>query len=190
MTSNARITLFATLAVLVAMGALAASAPVIYDTFCRVTGFGGTTQQAYDTPEEVLDRKVRIRFDAAVGRGSALQFRATEPLQTLKIGEMGMAFFEVSNPTDQAITAEAGYNVAPHKAGPYFNKLECFCFEEMIFEAGESMTLPVVFFLDPAMDEERTLDDVTEITLSYTFYGRDDGATAQTASLQQTTRHN
>lgn len=183
MTGHARLTLFAAIGVLVGMLTLAMNAPAIYNTFCRVTGFGGTTQIATQKPEAVLDRTVRIRFDANTGRGAGLIFKPVDHIQELRLGEMGMAFFEVSNPTGQPIVGEAGYNVAPHKAGPYFTKLECFCFEEQVFAPGEKIDLPVIYFIDPAMDEHRTLDDVTEITLSYTFYGDEEAAAAQTAAL-------
>ena len=190
MISNSRKTLFATLGVLAAMLTLAFYSPVLYDTFCKVTGFGGTTQVAVKRPEAVLDRQVRVRLDTNTGRGADLKFSARDRVMDIRIGEIGMAFFEVTNPSDQPIIAEAGYNVAPHKVGPYFSKLECFCFEERVFEPGETVQLPVIFFVDPKLDDEATLDDVTDITLSYTFYGTAEPQENQTAHLEPETRRN
>jgi cytochrome c oxidase assembly protein subunit 11 len=148
-----------------------------------VTGFGGTTQIASQAPEAVLARNVVVRFDANV-IDAPLVFR---PLQTdlpLALGAHGLAFYEVSNVSDQDVTAIASYNVTPHKAGRYFNKLECFCFQEDVIRAGETRRLPVLFFVDPRMDEERNLDDVRTITLSYTFFQTDNfDPAAKTAAL-------
>ena len=184
MNSGSRLTLYVVLGVLIGMLVLAFNAPALYRTFCQVTGFGGTTQIAEKAPGQVLDRTVNVRLDANVGRGAELTFKPIDRLFEIKLGEMGMAFFEVTNPSDQPVTAIAGYNVAPHKAGPYFAKLECFCFEERVFAPGETERLPVIFYIDPDLDGERVLDDITEITLSYTFYGHDDAGLNQTASLE------
>ncbi len=170
MINRSRLTLFASLgAVAVMLGVSFASKP-LYDAFCRVTGYGGTTQVADARPSQVLEREVSIRLDSNVGLHTGLKFKPVDRSYPLKLGETGLAFFEVSNPTDEPIRAIASYNVAPHKVGPYFNKLECFCFDERVFPPGHSEKLPVIFFIDPTLDEERQLKDVTDITLSYTFY--------------------
>lgn len=164
------------------LGLAFASKP-LYDTFCRVTGFGGTTRVAEEAPKQVLERGVQVRFDANVAN-APLRFR---PLQTeigIQLGEHGLAFYEVENTSQSDISVIASYNVTPHKTGRFFNKLECFCFEERIIKAGERKKLPVVFFVDPVLDEERNLDDVRTITLSYTFFQTNEfqGA-AKSASL-------
>jgi len=155
----------------------------LYDAFCKITGFGGTTQIASKRPEQVLDRGVNVRLDTNTGTKTGLTFKAIDRVFPIKLGETGMAFFEVSNETDRPIVAMASYNVAPHKAGPYFNKLECFCFEERVFEPGAKERLPVIFYIDPHLDGEKQLDDITEITLSYTFYDTNAEKNQQTAWL-------
>ncbi len=164
------------------LGLAFASKP-LYDTFCRVTGFGGTTRIADAAPEDVLDREIHVRFDANVA-DAPLRFRALQNDLPIKLGEHGLAFYEVTNTSNQDVSVIASYNVTPHKSGRFFNKLECFCFEERVVAAGETKKLPVVFFIDPALDEERNLDDVRTITLSYTFFQTDafPGA-AKSASL-------
>ena len=151
------------------MLALAFASKPLYDTFCRVTGFGGTTRIAEAAPNEVLDRTVTIRFDANVN-GAPLRFRPLETSHEIRLGEHGLAFYEATNTSDHPISVIASYNVTPHRAGPYFNKLECFCFTERVIGAGETKTLPVVFFVDPYMAEKPLMDDVRTITLSYTFF--------------------
>ena len=145
------------------------AAKPLYDTFCRITGFGGTTRIAEAAPTAVLDRVVDIRFDANTSN-TPLQFRPLETSHPIRLGEHGLAFYEATNVSNQPISVIASYNVTPHKAGPYFNKLECFCFEERVFQPGETKKLPVVFFVAPELDEKRLLNDVRTITLSYTFF--------------------
>ena len=148
---------------------VAFAAKPMYDTFCRVTGFGGTTRVAVEKPDQVLDREVNVRFDANVS-DVPFQFRPVEPMITTRLGETTLVLYELTNTSDRPVKAVASYNVAPHKTGPYFTKLECFCFQEQVFQPGETMKLPVIFFVNPLMDEERQLDDVHTITLSYTFF--------------------
>ncbi len=166
-----------------AMLCLAFASKPLYDTFCRVTGFGGTTQIAEKAPEAVLERTVNVRFDANTA-DTPILFRPLQTQVDIQLGEHGLAFYEVTNASKNDVSVIASYNVTPHKAGLYFNKIECFCFEERIIKAGETKKLPVVFFVDPSMDEERNLDDVRTITLSYTFFQTDafPGA-AKSASL-------
>lgn len=169
--SNTKILIIAVTAALGMLGLAFASKP-LYDTFCRVTGFGGTTQIAEAAPEDILERHLTIRFDANVMNAPVL-FRPLQTSLDIRMGEHGLAFYEVTNTSDRDISLMASYNVTPHKAGLYYNKLECFCFEERIVKAGETKKLPVVFFVDPQMDRERNMDDVRTITLSYTFYETD-----------------
>lgn len=176
MTTNLRTALLFVGLPLFMLGLSFASKP-IYDTFCRVTGFGGTTRVATEAPDAILARTVDVRFDANVN-GAPLKFRPLERQHDIRLGEHGLAFYEVTNTSTEPVSVIASYNVTPHKAGPYFSKLECFCFEERIIPAGETKTLPVVFFIDPAMDQKRLMEDVRTITLSYTFFRTSDWAGA------------
>jgi cytochrome c oxidase assembly protein subunit 11 len=180
--NNGRIALIATVAA-IGMLSLAFASKPLYDTFCRVTGFGGTTQIAERAPERVSDREVTVRFDANVAN-APLRFRASQTNLPVQVGAHSLAFYEVTNTSVSDVSVIASYNVTPHKAGRFFNKLECFCFEERIIKAGETKKLPVIFFIDPAIEDERNSDDVRTITLSYTFFNTNEfkGA-AKSASL-------
>lgn len=156
-------------AVALAMLGLAFASKPLYDTFCRVTGFGGTTREATAASDVVLERNMIVRFDTNI-IDVPFRFRPVDKLITTKVGATNVVYFEVENTSDQVVTAVASYNVTPHKSGPYFTKLECFCYDEMVFNPGEKVTLPVAFFVNPLIDEERQLDDVTTITLSYTYF--------------------
>ena len=152
----------------VMLGAAFASKP-LYDTFCRVTGFGGTTQTSAEAPGEVIDRMMNVRLDANVS-GVPFEFRPLDRMVEVQVGASEIVLFELTNTSDRPIRAIASYNVTPHEAGPYFTKLQCFCFDEQVYQPGETMQLPVIFFINPLIEEERQLDDVRTITLSYTFY--------------------
>ena len=180
--SNLKISVILSVAALCMLGLAFASKP-LYDTFCRVTGFGGTTQIAEAAPSDVLDRSVHIRLDANV-IDAPIRFRPLQTGMDVKLGEHGLAFFEVTNTSDHDVSLMASYNVTPHKAGIYYNKLECFCFSERIVKAGETKKLPVVYFVSPEMDSDSNLADVRTITLTYTFYetGNFQGA-AKSAAL-------
>ena len=149
-------------------GASFAAVP-LYRLFCQVTGFDGTVSKADKAPDVQLDQTVRILFDTNV-RGLPMQFRAEQRAQQVRIGETGMAFFDVTNTSDQPISAKAAYNVVPERAGPYFQKLQCFCFDEQIIQPGQTIKFPVQYFVAPEMATDAESKGVTEITLSYTFY--------------------
>lgn len=155
------------------LGAAFAAVP-LYDMFCRVTGYGGATRVADEGPDRVLDRTVTVRFDGSVADGAPLRFVPVDRTIDVRVGERALAYYTVENLSDYPVTAVASYNVTPFKAGPYFNKLQCFCFTEQVFAPGQKMELAVLFFVDPSMDEERRMDDVREITLSYTFFRKPD----------------
>ena len=168
------------------IGASFASVP-LYDAFCRVTGWGGTTQRADAAPTATLSRKVTVQFDATVGRGLGWRFSSQEPTQTLNVGETGLVFYEAKNLTDKPVVGRATFNVSPAKAGLYFSKIECFCFTEQLLQPGERMLMPVTYFVDPMLANDVNMDDVQTITLSYTFFPWDDApmTTASVKALQE-----
>lgn len=158
------------LGVAVGMVGLSFAAVPLYRVFCQVTGFGGTTQRAEQGASRVLDRTIEIRFNADTDKGLSWSFHPNERSVRLKIGETGLTTFNARNLTDQTLVGSALYNVTPEKVGQYFNKVQCFCFTQQTLKPHESADLPVAFYVDPAIAEDRNLDDVTVITLSYTFY--------------------
>lgn len=155
--------------VFLAMLGLGFSAKPLYGTFCAVTGYGGTTRIATSAPKEIVDQTITVRFDTNVA-DTPLIFKPLQLSEDVKIGQHGLAFFEVSNPTDKEIRVIAAYNVTPHYAGKYFNKLECFCFDERVIAPHETKKLPVVYFISPDMVDDHVADKLETITLSYTFY--------------------
>ena len=156
--------------VVLTMGALAWAAVPLYDLFCRVTGFGGTTAQADAGADHVLDQMVTIRFDASKDRDFPWEFKPVQHSMKIRIGETGLAFYEAYNPTDRPIAGSASYNVVPYAAGGYFTKIDCFCFEMQVLAPGERVQMPVSFYVDPEMVEDREGKFVHTITLSYTFH--------------------
>lgn len=156
--------------VVVLMGGLSWASVPFYDWFCRVTGFGGATNVAESTTGEILDQTITVRFDASLERDMPWTFTPVEREMELRIGEMALAFYEAHNPTDKPVAGSASYNVAPYEAGGFFDKIDCFCFEEQILQPGETVQMPVSFFVDPAIVDDREGQYVHTITLSYTFY--------------------
>lgn len=142
-----------------------------YSWFCKVTGYAGTTGRAEAPPaDEVVDRTVTVHFDANIAPGMPWQFRPKQASIEVKLGETGLAFFEAYNPTKQPIAGQAGFNVVPFSTGEYFDKIACFCFDLQVLGPGERVDMPVTFYVDPALVDDRETRDVTGITLSYTMY--------------------
>jgi len=167
-------------------GAAFAAVP-LYRMFCQATGFNGTVSRAESAPDRVLSETVLIRFDTNV-RGLPMTFRPEQVSQRVRIGETGMAWFDVTNTSDQPIFARASYNVVPEQAGPYFQKLQCFCFDDQTIPAGQTMKFPVQYFVAPELATDREANGITEITLSYTFYptrGVDQAASAGSPPIPQ-----
>lgn len=154
----------------------------LYRIFCQVTGFGGTTQQADSAPATQLDREITIRFDGNVANGLGWSFRPRERQVKLKVGEIGEVAFIAENRTDSLTAGTAAFNVTPNSAGAYFNKIACFCFTEQVLEPGETVDMPVQFFVDPAIADDSELDYITTITLSYTFFPADPPANSVAAA--------
>lgn len=165
---NKRVALICVAAFFGMVGAAYAAVP-LYKLFCQVTGFDGTVRKAEVAPSKILARKVTVRFDANI-RELPWKFEALQPKQDIRIGDTGLAFFKVSNPTDKPITGRALYNVVPEQAGPYFQKLECFCFTSQTIQPGQTVEFPVVYFVDPQYADDPETKGKSEITLSYTFF--------------------
>ena len=175
-------------AIVIGMVGMAYAAVPLYDLFCRVTGYGGTTQIAQYDSSQILDREITVRFDASNARGFPWTFEPLQREMTVRVGETALAFYRATNASDRPVTGVASYNVTPFKMGPYFSKLECFCFNEQTLQPGESMDMPVIFFVDPLMDEEDRLDDIRTVTLSYTFWGADEEERAYESARASTSR--
>ena len=158
------------LAILMAMSVLVVYAVPLYQYFCRVTGYGGTTQTAAAAPATVGTRVITIRFNADVSPGLPWGFQPVRREIKVRVGERKLAFYAARNRSREAVTGTATFNVTPQKAGQYFNKIACFCFDKQRLEPGQAVDMPVSFFIDPAIVKDRNMDDVTTITLSYTFF--------------------
>lgn len=158
------------LGVALGMVALSFAAVPLYRVFCQVTGYGGTTQRATRAADQILDRTMEIRFNTDVNAELSWAFRPERRSVRIKIGETSLATFHAQNLSGETITGTAVYNVTPDKVGKYFVKIQCFCFTQQVLRPHESAALPVAFYVDPAIAKDRNLDDVSVITLSYTFY--------------------
>lgn len=154
----------------VAMVGLGFASVPLYRLFCQVTGFGGTTQVAEALPETVSERVITVRFNADVDPELPWRFQPVERAVRVRVGAPGLAVYRAANLSAQAVTGTATFNVTPLKAGPYFTKVQCFCFDEQRLEPGQSVDMGVSFFIDPAIEDDRNLDEVRTVTLSYTFF--------------------
>ncbi len=162
-----------TVGVVLVMGALAWASVPFYDWFCRVTGFGGATGVAETGSDVILDQTIKVRFDASLDREMPWTFRPAQREIEIRLGETGLAFYEAHNPTDRPVAGTASYNVAPFEAGGFFTKIDCFCFEMQVLQPGETVLMPVSFYVDPDIATDRDAKYVHRITLSYTFYETD-----------------
>lgn len=171
MTRN-RITQLLLVGLALGMLGLGFSAKALYDTFCKVTGFGGTPQIAMneDNLSVVLDRTVTVKFDSNVNPDLPWEFKSEQRGLEVKLGQTGLAYYRAKNTSDRPVTGVATFNVTPTKAAPYFVKTECFCFTDQTLQPGEEISMPVLFFVDPEMDASKRHDEVTEVVLSYTFF--------------------
>ncbi|ESX13771.1 cytochrome C oxidase assembly protein [Mesorhizobium sp. LSHC440B00] len=149
---------------------MAYAAVPLYKMFCQATGYGGTTQRAEKQyAGRILDRDITVRFDANTN-GIPWQFQPVARSVTIKIGETTQAHYSATNKFDRAVTGRATFNVQPELAGPYFNKVECFCFTDTTLKPGETLDMPVVFYVDPDIVNVPELKDLKTITLSYTMF--------------------
>jgi len=151
---------------------LSFAAVPLYDLFCRVTGFGGTTQISKDIPKIILDKKISVRFDTNVNK-LPWNFKIKENVIDVKIGQVSKAEFEVENYGYETTYGVASFNVSPSSFGKYFSKLGCFCFEKQKLEAGEKATYILTFYLDPDLMNDLSTKNIEDVTLSYTFFSSD-----------------
>ena len=142
----------------------------LYTLFCKVTGYGGTTQRVEQASDTILARKITIRFDSNVAPGLPWDFQPAQRDVTIHIGETAKISYSATNQFSAPTRGKAIFNVQPELAGSYFNKLECFCFTDTLLKPGETLEMPVVFFIDPEIVNEPDLKNLDTITLSYTFF--------------------
>ncbi|GMN14665.1 cytochrome c oxidase assembly protein [Altererythrobacter sp. MTPC7] len=174
---NARTGLMA-IGLALAMLGLGYAAVPLYDLFCRVTGFGGTTQVASEADAAIAERlaasagakPISVRFDASTARDVPWVFQPAQATDTVQIGVRDMAFYTAKNTSSVPITGTATFNVEPEQAGKYFNKIQCFCFTEQTLQPGQEVRMPVLYYVDPAILEDENAKGVEQITLSYTFH--------------------
>ena len=166
---HGKVAMMAAAVAVLMLGAAYAAVP-LYKIFCQVTGYGGTTQRAETGASKILDRKIIVRFDANVRKSLHWKFEPVERTKTVRIGETTLAFYRATNLSDKPVTGMASFNVAPEIAGAYFSKIECFCFTEQTLQPGQSVDMPVSFFVDPELVKDPDAKILSEITLSYTFY--------------------
>ncbi|MEZ5680053.1 MAG: cytochrome c oxidase assembly protein [Erythrobacter sp.] len=161
-----------------AMLGLGYAAVPLYQLFCQVTGFGGTTQRATESDAAVAARQaasaggrtISIRFDGNTARDVPWSFHPEQPTDTVTIGQRDMAIYIAKNNSNERITGTATFNVEPEQAGKYFNKIQCFCFTEQVLEPGQQVRMPVLYYVDPAALDDPNMEGVEQITLSYTFH--------------------
>ena len=158
------------LAIVIGMTGLAFASVPLYDLFCRVTGFGGTTQISENLPDTIIDRTITVQFNADTNRNLPWIFKPEMREIQVKLGQRGITSYTSENLTNKPSTGTAVYNVTPLKAGQYFHKIQCFCFDEQTLQPHEKVDMPVLFYIDPKMHDDPNMDDVTNITLSYSFF--------------------
>ena len=166
---NKRTVLFL-LILLFVMTILAFASVPLYRLFCQKTGYGGTPRVALKGADHLIDHSLTIYFNADMNASLPWKFIPLQSKITVKAGALGLAYYKVQNMTDHPLVGIAIYNVTPDKAAPYFNKIECFCFEEQRLEPRQILELPVQFYIDPKIAEDPHCKDLTSITLSYTFF--------------------
>ena len=166
--------------VVAGMVGLAFASEPLYRIFCEVTGYAGTTQVASTVPKlnEISQRVVAVRFDANVNSKMPWTFKPVQSEVKVRLGEQALAYFEATNDSDQPLVGTASFNVTPYKAAIHFNKIDCFCFTQQVLKSGETMKMPVTFFIDPELAKDSNADDLRTITLSYTFFQDEDQSAA------------
>lgn len=166
---NARLAWGMVLVVAGMLGLSYAAVP-LYQAFCRATGFGGTPLVAQSDDHPVIARTMVVRFDSNTDPNLPWRFEPVQREVTVHLGEEKLVYFRATNLSQRPIVGSATYNITPESSARWFNKIQCFCFTEQLLKPGQSVDMPVVFFVDPDMDRDRRFDDVRTLTLSYTFY--------------------
>ena len=172
--------------VVAGMVGLAFASEPLYRIFCEVTGYAGTTQVASTVPKsnKISQRVVAVRFDANVNSKMPWTFKPVQREVKVRLGEQALAYFEATNDSDQPLVGTASFNVTPYKAAIHFNKIDCFCFTQQVLKSGETMKMPVTFFIDPELAKDSNADDLRTITLSYTFFQDDDQSAAEKLTVK------
>lgn len=165
----------ATMAALMGLGMLGLgfAAVPLYEVFCRVTGYGGTTQrvgEAQAATIQATSQVMAVRFDSNVNSALPWTFKPEQAVDNVTVGARDMAIYLATNNSDQPVVGTATFNVTPLLAGKYFNKVQCFCFSEQVLKPGQTVRMPVLYYIDPAIMDDPETRDIKEITLSYTFY--------------------
>jgi cytochrome c oxidase assembly protein subunit 11 len=187
-TKRMRRTALACAGVALAMVGVAFASVPLYDLFCRITGYDGTPATGTAGASRVLDRTITVRFDANVASGLPWRFTPETPSIEAKLGETRTVFYKVRNDAPTATTGIATFNVQPGQAGGFFVKLECFCFKEQTLQPGETMDFPVVFYIEPGLAENDSVEGLSSLTLSYTYFPARHGqplATSSAAAAQR-----
>lgn len=161
---------FSMLMLVAGMAMLSYASVPLYRMFCQITGFGGTTQEGKPLPTKVLDREIIVSFNADIDPNLPWRFRPLQMSRKVKVGEQVLIAYEAENLSDKATSGTAAYNVTPHEFGAYFNKIQCFCFSKQTLPPKTVVNMPVSFFIDPEIVNDHDLDDVKQVTLSYTFF--------------------
>jgi len=187
--NNSRVAIACAAFALSMIGVAYASVP-LYRIFCQVTGYGGTTQVVEQESDVILSKTIKVRFDANTSRDLGWSFQPAERQIELKIGETRLAFYKAYNPGKTRTAGTATFNVTPLAAGAYFNKIDCFCFTEQSLEPGQSVDMPVSFFIDPDIVNDKDLDGVSTITLSYTFFPLKKDESTKTSEFSDTSETN
>jgi cytochrome c oxidase assembly protein subunit 11 len=169
MTKNIRTVLWL-LVLLAGMVTLTAYSSTLYDMFCRITGYGGTPQQAAALPDYQREETINVSFNTDVTPGLPLEFTAEKKSMTVNLGAPGNMVFRVKNTSSKPLTVISTYNVTPEKAALFFQKVKCFCFEKHTLQAGEEQKFPVLFFIDPSIADSRDTRDLKQLTLHYTYF--------------------
>jgi cytochrome c oxidase assembly protein subunit 11 len=168
---NKRTTAIVLSGLVIGMSGLSFASVPLYRLFCEVTGYGGTPKTAGASHSAgAVDRIVTVRFDSNVNSGLPWRFRPEQREVTVNLGAERLIHYEAANLSDRPVSGTATFSVTPYKAAQYFTKIECFCFTEQRLEPGQTVSMPVIFYVDPVMLEDRNARDVTVITLSYTFF--------------------
>ncbi|KQS96296.1 MULTISPECIES: cytochrome c oxidase assembly protein [unclassified Rhizobium] len=160
-------------AFVVGMTGMAYAAVPLYDMFCKVTGYNGTTKRVEQASDVILDKTIKVTFDANIASDLPWDFKPVQRQIEVKIGETVQVGFTAKNLSKKPTTGQAVFNVTPMAGGAYFNKVQCFCFTETTLQPGEEMEMPVVFFVDPEIVKSVETKDIRTLTLSYTFYARE-----------------